>query len=187
MHAAPGEITKLLVGMRNGTPDAEKALFAIVYRELRKIAARRLGGERVGHTLQPTALVHEAYLQLLKQRDNDWKNRAHFFAVASQVMRHILIDSARRHRSEKRGGGATRLEIDNVAIVTTYDPADLLEVDRALTRLAGFDERQSRIVEMRFFGGLTEEEIGEVLGISARTVKRDWNMAKAWLHAELTR
>ena len=130
-------------------------------------------------------MVHEAYLQLLGQKDKEWKNRAHFFGVASQVMRRILVDYARQHRADKRGGGVPLLQIDSLAIATTYDPCDLLEVDRALTRLCAFDERQARIVEMRFFGGLTEEEIGEVLGVTARTIKRDWKMAKAWLHAEL--
>jgi RNA polymerase sigma-70 factor (ECF subfamily) len=185
MTKASGEITKLLLDMRNGNPEAEESLFALVYHELRRVAARQLRNERQGHTLQPTALVHEAYLQLLRQKDKDWKNRAHFFAVASQVMRRILVDYARQHRAERRGGGAPVLQIERVAIATTYHLGEILEVDRALTRLSALDERQGKIVEMRFFGGLTEEEIGEVLGISPRTVKRDWNMAKAWLHAEL--
>ncbi len=180
-----GEITKLLADMRNGSAEAEKSLFATVYAELRRLAAKQLRRERQGHTLQPTALVHEVYLELLNQKNKDWQNRAHFFAFASQVMRHVLVDHARRRKAEKRGGGAPALQIEGLSLATSYDLGELLEIDRALTRLTSFDERQGRIVEMRFFGGLSEEEIGEVLGVSPRTVKRDWRVAKAWLHAEL--
>jgi RNA polymerase sigma factor (TIGR02999 family) len=187
MCEAQGDITRLLKEMRGGNQEAERALFVLVYDELRAVASRRLRQERAGHTLQPTALVHEAYMQLVGQKEKDWKNRAHFFAVAAQLMRRILIDSARRRKAVKRGGDAVIMGVDGIAVATKYELADLILVDQALTRLADLDERQSRVVEMRFFGGLTDEEIGEVLGISSRTVKRDWNMAKVWLHAELAR
>lgn len=181
----PGDITDLLRQVRSGNRDAEQALFATVYHELHAMAARRFRSERREHTLQPTALVHEAYLRLLDEKGRTWTNRTHFFAVASRTMRHVLIDHARRQHADKRGAGQTFVELGGVALVPTVDLDNLLRVDNALRKLAECDERQSRIVEMRFFGGLTEEEVAEVLAISVRTVKREWAVAKAWLYAEL--
>jgi RNA polymerase sigma factor (TIGR02999 family) len=181
----PGEITTLLQLVRGGDRRAQDDLYQLVYRELHLIATRRFRGERQDHTLQPTALVHEAYLRLLQEEDKDWKNRAHFFAVAAQIMRHILIDHARQQAAEKRGSGQPVVELGDLRIVANMDLDCLIAVDLALQKLARLDERQGQIVEMRFFGGLTEEEIGEVLGLSSRTIKREWTVAKAWLHAEL--
>jgi len=151
------------------------------------MAARYMRRERVDHTLQTTALVHEAYLKLVEQTSASWANRAHFFAVAAQVMRHILIDHARGHLREKRGGGQPVIQLDEGLVFSSEQSSDLLEVDTALHRLAERDPRQGKIVELRFFGGLTVEETAAVLGISAKTVKRDWSVAKAWLHGELKR
>lgn len=181
----PGEITTLLRQIRAGDNRAQEDLYQLVYRELRLIAARRFRLERRDHTLQPTALVHEAYLRLLQQKDKDWRSRAHFFAVAAQIMRHILTDYARQQAAEKRGSGQPVVELGGLMVVSNIDLDRVISVDRALKKLAELDERQGQIVEMRFFGGLTEEEIAEVLGLSARTIKREWTVAKAWLHAEL--
>jgi RNA polymerase sigma factor (TIGR02999 family) len=180
-----GEITSLLQLVKRGDRKAQEELYQLVYRELHSIASRRFRSERKGHTLQPTALVHEAYLRLLQQQNTDWKDRAHFFAVAAQIMRHILIDYARRQAAGKRGSAKAVVDFGDVMIVSNIDLDRLIAVDRALQELSELDERQAQIVEMRFFGGLTEEEVGEVLGLSARTIKREWTVAKAWLHAEL--
>ncbi len=141
--------------------------------------------ERVDHTLQTTALVHEAYLKLVEQTPASWQNRAHFFAIAAQVMRHILIDHARGHAREKRGGGQPVIQFDEGLVFSPEQSSELLEVDAALQRLTELDPRQGKIVELRFFGGLTVDETAAVLGISPKTVKRDWSVAKAWLHGEL--
>jgi RNA polymerase sigma factor (TIGR02999 family) len=158
----------------------------LVYKELRGLAHRYLQGEREGHTLQSTALVHEAYLRLAGQNPPQWQNRAHFFAVAAQLMRQILVDYARGFRSAKRGGGALKLTLDEAMIAPRTLDVDLIALDLALKELEGFDPQQGRIVELRYFAGLTIEDISEVLGISPATVKRDWTTARAWLHREMS-
>lgn len=174
-------VTELLRAWSDGDADARDRLMAIVYDELRRRAASYLRRERRGHTLQPTALVHETYLRLVDQRRAVWRNRAQFFAVASGMMRRILVDHARAHRSAKRSGTWYRVTLDPALAIT--DPAfvDVLDLDSALKRLAAFDERKSRIAELRFFGGLSLQETGEVLGVSVATVERDWQVARAWL------
>lgn len=181
----PMDVTALLGELSNGSPEAGSKLIPLVYGELRRIAAGYMRRERTGHTLQATALVHEAYFKLLGQRSVTWQNRAHFLGVAAQVMRRILIDHARSHVRDKRGGGHEAVPLDEALVFSPERSQDFLVLDSALDRLAEFDPRQSRIVELRFFGGLTVEETAEVLGISPKTVKRDWNVAKAWLHGEL--
>ena len=179
-----GDITQLLAEVRDGNRSAEERLMNAVYAHLKRLAARYLRMEKRGHTLNPTALVHETYLRLVGQ-DILWQDRSHFFAVAAQAMRRILVDHARVHVAEKRGGRRERLTLDEVFLYTPDRPDNLLILDEALVRLADLDRRQSRIVEMRFFGGLTEDEVAKVLSISTRTVKREWRMAKAWLYGEL--
>jgi len=175
------DITGLLLAWRAGDAGALDRLFPIVYNELRRIAHRQLGGERPEHTLGTTALVHEAYLKLVDQTRAQITDRAHFFAVAARAMRRILVDYARRHRALKRGGDVAQIDF-NEATFTAGERADtLVALDEALTRLADVDERVSRVVECRFFGGLTEEEAAEALGVTARTVRRDWVKAKRWL------
>jgi RNA polymerase sigma-70 factor (ECF subfamily) len=183
----PGDITLLLTELQTGNRAAESKLVPLVYDELRRVARRYMRGERADHTLQPTALVHEAYLRLIGQRNAQWQNRAHFFGVAAQLMRRILVDHARAHQAVKRGGSEAKLSLDETLAFTEAKGADLLAVDEALTRLTERDPRQSRIVELRFFGGLTEDEAAEVLGVSTRTVKRDWNVARAWLYKEFSK
>ncbi len=175
-------VTGLLLAWRAGEADASGQLFPLVYDELRRIAHRQIGRERPGHTLDTTALVHEVYLKLVDQTRVQWADRSHFFAVATQAMRRILVDYARKYCSDKRGGGAIRVSLDD-ANPAVEDRAELLlAVDEALSELGKLDERLSRVVECRFFGGLTEEETAEVLGVTARTVRRDWSKAKGWLH-----
>ena len=187
MENVHGEVSLLLEEMKAGVPDAEARLLGIVYAELRKIAAYHLRRDRPGHTLQPTALVNEAYLRLAGANLRNLTNREHFFAVASRLMRRILVDCARAHYSEKRGGHQQRIELAAIAGSDAGSAEEFLSLDQALSRLATWDERQSRIVEMRFFGGLSEEEIASVLGVSVRTVKREWAIAKAWLQSQLGR
>jgi RNA polymerase sigma factor (TIGR02999 family) len=184
--AEPGEVTSLLVAMRQGNKEAERELIPLVYRELRRIAANQLIGEDQGRSLQATALVHEAYIRLTGLREIDWQNRSHFFAVAASLMRRILVDHARASQAGKRGGRWDQVSLDEGMLPTEGRGPDILALDEALTRLAELDERQSKIVEMRFFAGMSEEETGQALGISARTVKRDWRLARAWLFKELT-
>jgi RNA polymerase sigma factor (TIGR02999 family) len=179
------DITLLLKQLQTGKKEAESRLLEIVYPELRRIARKHLRNERTGHTLQATALVHEAYLQLTGQLGKEWKNRSHFFAVAAQLMRRILVDYARTKKAQKRDGGRARVELDDALAVSNDRLEEIILIDAALDRLAQWDPRQSKIVELRFFGGLTENEVAEMLGVSARTVKRDWNVARAWLHGEL--
>lgn len=181
----PGEVTQLLIQIHAGDKRAEDRLIPLVYGELRGLAAYYLGGERRDHTLQPTALVHEAYMRLTRMENVDWQSRSHFFATAATVMRHILVDHARAQRAEKREGFHEAISLDDALVVSPGRSADLIALDEALERLAKLDERQSRIVVLRFFGGLSEEETAQVLGISARTVKRDWRVAKAWLYNEV--
>jgi RNA polymerase sigma-70 factor (ECF subfamily) len=183
--AASADVTVLLAQLAHGDQQAASRLVPLVYSELRQMAARYMRRERVDHTLQTTALVHEAYLKLVEQTPVSWQNRAHFFAVAAQVMRRILIDHARGHLREKRGGGQQVIPLDEGLVFSPEQSAELLEVDAALHRLTELDQRQAKIVELRFFGGLTVEETAAVLGISPKTVKRDWSVAKAWLHGEL--
>jgi RNA polymerase sigma factor (TIGR02999 family) len=187
VQAATQDVTRLLFDMRQGVPGADTKLLAIVYRELRRIAGQCFRNERHDHTLQPTALVHEAYLRLAGPGGVDWQNRSHFFAVAAQTMRRILVDYARSRNAGKRGGPQVRLDIPEALMISDERSEQVLQLDEALSRLAAFDPRQSKVVEMRFFGGLKEEEIAEVLGVSARTVKRDWSMARAWLLGEMTK
>ena len=181
----PENITVILQDWSRGNRQAADSLIALVYDELRRIAANYLRRERSEHTLQPTALVNEAYLKLIDISNVSWQDRAHFFAVASNVMRQILVDHARARQTEKRGGDAQTIALDEAISFARQPEIDLLALDDALARLAGLDERQARIVEMRFFGGLSIEETAEVIGASPRTVKRDWAFAKAWLHKQL--
>jgi RNA polymerase sigma factor (TIGR02999 family) len=158
----------------------------LVYEELKKIAAYKLSLERKNHTLQATALVHEAYLRLIDQHSVDWKNRSHFFAIASEMMRRILVNYAEGHKAKKRGDGQTMISLDDVDVAGSDREIDLILLNNALNKLAEFDETQAKIVEMKFFGGLTNEEVAEVLGVSDSTVKREWRMARAWLTTKLT-
>lgn len=182
----PQPVTELLFRWKAGDEKALNELVPIVYKELREIARRHLQREHPGHTLQSAALVHEAYLRLLDQRPFDTENRAHFLAVASRLMRQILVDHARTNRAAKRGANR-RVDLDISMVMAQIRTTDVVALDDALTSLTRLDEQQGRIVEMRFFGGLATEEIAEVLGISASTVKRDWNVAKAWLTREIKR
>jgi RNA polymerase sigma factor (TIGR02999 family) len=179
-------VTQLLQAWRAGDQTALDQLLPLVHDELHRAARRLMGREPQGHTWQATELVNEAYLRLAGQQPQaEWQDRAHFFAVASRVMRHLLVDHARERAMGRRGGGAQRLSLDEVALVAPGRTDELLALDDALDRLAGFDARKSRIVELRYFGGLTVEEVAEVLGIAAITVKREWARAKAWLYREM--
>jgi RNA polymerase sigma-70 factor (ECF subfamily) len=185
MDAQSTHVTLLLKQVADGNEEAAAKLIPLVYDELHRVAQQRLRAERSDHTLQPTALVHEAYLKLVAQRNANWRNRAHFFAMASRVMRRILVDYARGRVRVKRGGKQTKLPLDKVFIISRGRCDELLALDESLERLSKLDDRQSRIVELRFFGGLSVDEVAKVLGISSKTVKRDWSMAKAWLYGEL--
>jgi RNA polymerase sigma-70 factor, ECF subfamily len=180
------EVTQLLTDWSNGDQSALDKLLPLVNSELRKIAGRYMRRERPGHTLQTSALVNEAYLQLINQKNMRWQNRAHFFGIAAQLMRRILIDHARSHNYAKRGGGALKVSLDEASAVTEAPAAELLAVDEALEKLTAMDARKGRIVELRFFGGLSLEETAEVMGISSPTVQREWRAAKAWLLRMLT-
>jgi RNA polymerase sigma factor (TIGR02999 family) len=180
------KITQLLIDWNNGRNGALEDLLPLVYAELRRLAAQRLRLERPDHTLQPTALVHEVYIRLVDQRRVRWQNRAHFYGVAAHVMRRILVDRARARKADKRGAGLERVTlVDDKTPGSTRD-VDVLALDDALTRLATLDPQQERIVELRYFGGLTLDETAEVIGISTATVKREWAIARAWLRAELS-
>jgi RNA polymerase sigma factor (TIGR02999 family) len=180
------EVTRLLQEFSGGNRAALDELVPAVYCELRRLAQRYLRQERPGHTLQPTALVNEVYLKLVDQDQVSWQNRAHFFGVAAQMMRHLLIDHAKAKATVKRGGGAAKTLLDENIAAVNAPAGDLLAIDQALTQLATLDPQQAKVVELRVFGGLTVEETAEVLGISAPTVKRDWRTAKTWLYRELT-
>ncbi|HYZ86110.1 MAG TPA: sigma-70 family RNA polymerase sigma factor [Bryobacteraceae bacterium] len=185
-EASP-DVTRLLVAWTNGDQHALNQLWPLVNDELRRLAGRYLSRERSDHTLQSTALVHEAYLKLIDQKRVQWQNRAHFFGVAAQIIRRILVDHARTHNAEKRGGGAYKLALDDaLGVAEREKDINLVALDEALTHLAQIDPQQSRIVELRFFGGLSIEDTSAILGISPATVKRDWNMAKAWLYRDLS-
>jgi RNA polymerase sigma factor (TIGR02999 family) len=180
------EVTRILRDWSGGDPAAAERLMPFVYDELRRLARAFLARERGAHTLQPTALVHEAYVRLVDQRSVDWQNRAHFYGIAARMMRRVLTDHARAHATEKRGGGAVHLSLEDVQVPVEQRASDFVALDEALEKLAQFDERKCRIVEMRFFAGLKDEEIAEVLGVTTRTVLRDWKYARLWLYRELT-
>jgi RNA polymerase sigma factor (TIGR02999 family) len=186
MDTAPGEVTHLLQELKRGNKGAEERLIPLVYAELRRIAAAHLHRESPNNPLQATALVHEAYLRLTDLNKIDWQSRSHFFAVSANVMRRILVDHARANRARKRGNGWDAVSLNEAILPSPQRAPEILALDEALTRLAVLEERQAKIVELRFFAGMSEEETGEVLGISARTVKRDWRIARAWLYKELT-
>ena len=181
MSQPPQEVTQLLIAWSNGDQSAFDKLLPLINAELRRLAGRYMRGEQPGHTLQTSALVNEAYLRLIDQKKVQWENRTQFFGIVAQLMRRILIDHARSHQYVKRGGGALRVSLDETAAVTEAQSAELLAVDEALEKLSAMDARKGRIVELRFFGGLTEEETAEVMSISVPTVQREWRAAKAWL------
>lgn len=179
------EITQLLVDWSNGNEAALERLMPLIYDDLRRLAHHYMSRERAGHTLQTTAVVHEAYLRLIDQRNVRWQNRAHFFAIAAQAMRRILVDHARGQAYAKRGGGVRKVSLEEVAELSAERAGELVALDDALKRLAAIDPRRSQVVELRYFGGLSNEEAAEVLRISPNTVTRDWNLAKAWLYHEI--
>jgi RNA polymerase sigma factor (TIGR02999 family) len=186
MSASPKEVTQLLLSWNNGDEQALEKLMPLVYAELRRLARRYMGRESPGHTLQTSALINEAYMKLVDQQSVQWQNRAHFFAVAARVMRNILIDHARSHHYAKRGAGARKISLDETAVLTPERAADLVALDDALNALAVLDARKSRIIELRFFGGLSIDETAEVMKISPVTVTREWRAARAWLRREIT-
>ena len=186
LSSQPHEITQLLAEWSEGNQAALDKLYPLVYNELRRLAHGYLRRERKGHTLQTTALINEAYLRLVDQKQVHWANRSHFFAISAQIMRRILIDHARRYDYAKRGGGAPRISLDEAAVVAKERARELLMLDEALNGLAKIDPRRGQVVELRYFGGLNNEEIAGVLKISENTVTRDWNMARAWLYQELS-
>ena len=186
MHStAPGEVTQLLMAWTEGDSDALDKLIPLVYQELHRLASRYMRKERQDHTLQTSALVNEAYLKLVDQKNVRWQNRAHFFGVAAQLMRRILVDHARTRASLKRGAGMTKFSLDEVVVVAIDDAQKFLALNDALTALSKVDSRKSRIVEMKIFGGLKMEEIAEIEKVSADTIEREWRKAKAWLYREL--
>jgi RNA polymerase sigma factor (TIGR02999 family) len=186
MTAAPGaNVTELLLAWQDGREDALERILPIVHQELRRAARRQMAGERRGHVLQPTALVNEVFLRLVDWKNVRWQSRAHFFAVAVQAMRRILVDWARNQGREKRGGGALRVSLSEAANLPVQRRRDLVALDDALKMLNSFDARKRQVVELRFFGGLELEEIADVLHVSVATVRRDWSLARAWLHREL--
>jgi RNA polymerase sigma factor (TIGR02999 family) len=186
-HRPPNQITQLLQRWRDGNREALDALLPLVYEELRRLAHRHLRNERAEHTLQSSALVHEAYLRLLGQDFPHWEGRTHFYAIAAQLMRQILVDYARRHRASKRGSGVCMLTLGDVDALPQRKDVDVVALNDALNSLAEIDPRQSHIVELRFFAGLSLEETSEVMGIGTATVQRDWTAARAWLHREISR
>ena len=183
---SPQEVTQLLADWGKGDRSALDKLFPLVHSELRRIAQRQMSQERPGHTLQATALVNEAYLKLAGQQGFDWQNRAHFFAVCAQVMRHILIDHARAHARDKRGGGAVKVSLNDALVVAEDQASHFIALDEALRVLERLDPQKGKIVELRYFGGLSVEEVGEVMNVSPRTVRREWQRAKAWLYRMMT-
>ena len=184
--APAGRATRALLAAARGEPGGADELFALVYGELRQLAASTLDRERAGHTLQPTALVHEAWMRLAGVDASAWQGRAHFFGAAARSMRQILVEHARGRERLKRGGGWRRIEIDPSLVTAPSEDFDVLALDRALERLTALSERQGRIVELRFFSGLSVEEVGELMGLSTRTVEREWRFARAWLAQELS-
>ena len=185
--AGQPEITQLLAGLTGGNRTVVDALLPLVYDEMQVIAHRHMRGERSNHTLNTTALVHEAYIKLIRQDQMTWQNRAHFYSIAALAMRRILINYANKRMAEKRGGGQAVATFEDGQVPREARADELVALDEALSRLATLNERQSKVVEYRFFGGLTQEEIAEVLGVSVPTVRRDWRLARAWLSRELKR
>ena len=185
MDSVSENASQLLRHLNRGDAAAEAKLISVIYDELRRLAGHYMRRERTDHTLQATALVHEAFLRLTKQKDVNWQGKAHFFGVAAKVMRQILIDHARGRLRDKRGAGRQKISFDEGLLLTEARSAELLAVDGAIDRLAKLDPRQARIVELRFFGGLSVEETAKVVGVSAKTVKRDWSVARAWLYEDL--
>jgi RNA polymerase sigma factor (TIGR02999 family) len=185
MDASPKDVTQLLVAWSNGNQAARDRLMSVVYEELHRLARRYMRRESPGHTLQTSALVNEAFLRLVDQRNVQWQNRAHFFGIAAQMMRRILVDYARSRSYAKRGGGIQAMSLDEALVVSHERSEEVVNVHEALERLAEFDPRKGQIVELRFFGGLSIEETAEVLGVSPGTVMRDWTLAKAWLRREM--
>lgn len=184
INAEGGEVTRLLVNWGNGDKAALDNLLPIVYQELKQMARRYLRAESAAHTLQATALVHDAYMRLVDQTRVSWQNRAHFFAIASEMLRRILVDYARARHRQKRGGGMIRVTLHDVH-PAKGDDLDLLELDEALTRLKEIDPKQVKIIELRYFAGLSIEETADIVGVSTATVKREWSMARAWLYREI--
>ena len=180
------QITELLAEWREGNQSALDELYPLVYDELHRLARRYMSRERKDHTLQTTALINEAYVRMVDQKNVNWANRSHFFAISAQIMRRILIDHARRHAYAKRGGGAQQVSLEEVAAIVPEQGRELVRLDEALKTLAERDPRRSQVVELRYFGGLNNEEIAGVLHVSENTVTRDWNMARAWLYQQLT-
>ncbi|MEW6207805.1 MAG: sigma-70 family RNA polymerase sigma factor [Acidobacteriota bacterium] len=185
MSPSPNEVSQMLLDWRNGDRDALNRLMPLVYDELRRLAHRYMNRRFAGQTLQTTALVHEAYIRLVGQDQVVWQNRSHFFAVCAQVMRNLLVDRARSRQAEKHGGGARQVSLDEADVISPEKQIDLLALDEALDKLASLDPRKSRIVEMRYFGGMSVEETAEVLDISPITVKREWLKARAWLYHQM--
>ncbi len=186
-HRPPSEVSLLLQRWRNGDRHALDVLLPLVYRELRRLAHSQLQRERPGHTLQSAALVHEAYLRMIGLKPPQWESRTHFFAIAANLMRQILVDYARRHTAGKRGGNACKLPLEAVAMASRRKDVDIVALDDALNALAEIDSRQSRVVELRFFAGLSLQETAEAMEIAPATVQRDWTAARAWLHREISR
>jgi RNA polymerase sigma-70 factor, ECF subfamily len=186
MPPSAGEVTRLLVELRSGNPEAEAKLIPLVYQHLHRLAASYMRRERSDHTLQATALVNEAYLRLVSQEETDWQDRAHFFGVAARLMREILVEHARARQAGKRGGRVAKIPLDRTLDFSPSRSRELIQLDNALESLDRLDPQQARVVELRFFGGLTVEETAEVLGISPRTVKREWRVARLWLHHEMS-
>ena len=186
MDGSPHEVTQLLVAWNNGDQSARDELMTVVYQELHRLARHYMKQEQPGHTLQTSALVNEAYLKLVDQRDVQWQNRAHFFGIAAQLMRRILVDHARKRQSTKRGGDARAVSLEEGLSISNERIEELVALDETLKKLAILDERKSQIVELRFFGGLTVDETAGILGVSPGTVMRDWALAKAWLRREIS-
>ena len=185
MPTRQSQVTQLLIDWKLGDARALDQLMPLVYQELRKLAARYLRSERVNHTLEPTALLHEAYLRMIDQSMPAWQNRAHFFGVAARLMRQILVDNARSHKASKRGASLQRIALSDARVATDSDRPTVLALDEALTKLAAFDERKARVIEMRVFGGMSVEDTALALGVSEPTIKRDMRFAQAWLRSEL--
>jgi RNA polymerase sigma factor (TIGR02999 family) len=185
--APPPDVTELLLAWGKGDEAAHAALLPVIYDELRRLAKYHMRRERNAHTLQTTALVHEAYIKLTAQKSTNWQNRAHFFAASAQSMRHLLVDMARSRKRQRRGGGAGLLSLEEALTFSDERATDIVALDDALTELEKLDSRKSRVVELRFFGGLTTEEIAAVLKTSPQTVLRDWNRARAWLYSQLNK
>jgi RNA polymerase sigma-70 factor, ECF subfamily len=183
--ASPHRVTQLLADWSHGDNAALAELTPLVYEELRRLAHYQMTGQRPNHTLQTTALVNEAYLRLADQTNPNWQSRAHFFAVAARAMRQIIVDYARSYQTQKRGGGALKVELDEAAIVSPAQSKEIVDLHEALERLAALDEKKAHVVELKYFGGLNHDEIAEVLKTSTRTVRRDWMFAKTWLYDEL--